>query len=516
MVWGGFLPKLYGQNEMNTWILGTNGGLSDSTQLDTGDWKLFGNNIINFNTNPFFISRQFKALDLFNNITSICDSTSGQLLFYSNGSKIFNFNHRLMENGDSMNFGVDWREDTSYYSSHRQGFYGESNMIIPHQINKNQYYYLGVKYNYSNILNNIQKPWDKLVYSIIDMSLNGSTGKVIKKEILIDSGNFSSSVSMTRHANGKDWWILVRNYESNCYSKYLLDASGFRKYPNECIGWFLSILKLDSAKYVTSSRFSPDGYKFASYSYKGIELYEFDRCDGKLYNRQETPYPITLNSDTSEAGFGSICFSPNSLFLYATYPIYIYQYETELGKFNISKTTVAKYDGFYWKSNPNDTSNAGWNTLFGNIQIAPDNKIYISSLYQATPYFHVIDNPNQKGYFCNLKQHNLKLLTTNAGLPNYPFYQLKTGACRKSSIESTVIENEILIYPNPVINYLKVNSEQKNLNIEIYNLLGQQVLSEKIIDVVNISYLNRGIYMVQIMDSRGNVMKKERLVIERP
>jgi hypothetical protein len=55
----------------------------------------------------------------------------------------------------------------------------------------------------------------KLEYAQIDVDANNGRGKVIKRdEILIDSKNVESPAAC-RHANGRDWWIIVPESAQN-------------------------------------------------------------------------------------------------------------------------------------------------------------------------------------------------------------------------------------------------------------------------------------------------------------
>ena len=73
-----------------------------------------------------------KFLPSWGNHVSICDKT-GQLLFYSNGSKIFNYRHLLIENADSLNEGID---------QDKIGYYYRTIVVIPNPYNNSQYYFI--------------------------------------------------------------------------------------------------------------------------------------------------------------------------------------------------------------------------------------------------------------------------------------------------------------------------------------------------------------------------------------
>ncbi len=67
------------------------------------------------------------------------------------------------------------------------------------------------------------------------------------------------------------------------------------------------------------------------------------------------------------------------------------------------------------------------------------------------------------------------------------------------------------MYPNPVKDNFVYFSAKQDLDIIIYDILGKQVLNAKVNaskDFVDISNLNKGIYLVKINSSQGTVTKK--------
>ena len=71
--------------------------------------------------------------------------------------------------------------------------------------------------------------------------------------------------------------------------------------------------------------------------------------------------------------------------------------------------------------------------------------------------------------------------------------------------------DKISMYPNPVKNDFVCFYSTQNLDIIIYNILGKQVIIENITpakDFINVSNLNKGIYLVKIISSQGAVTKK--------
>src|SRR5688572_27809687 len=81
----GFANAVLAQKENNVWV----GGI---------------NTVINFNSGSPVVSNRPDNNNLWRTNASICDA-DGNLLFYTNGYRVFNKNFQVMENGDDLNIG---------------------------------------------------------------------------------------------------------------------------------------------------------------------------------------------------------------------------------------------------------------------------------------------------------------------------------------------------------------------------------------------------------------------------
>lgn len=68
------------------------------------------------------------------------------------------------------------------------------------------------------------------------------------------------------------------------------------------------------------------------------------------------------------------------------------------------------------------------------------------------------------------------------------------------SIDDNLVDNTFSIYPNPTNSKVNIKSESKFDEVEIYNVLGQKVLSSKILDnqEINMSSLTSGTYFLKL------------------
>ncbi|MFK8004954.1 MAG: T9SS type A sorting domain-containing protein, partial [Saprospiraceae bacterium] len=308
------------------------------------------------------------------------------------------------------------------------------------------------------------------------MSLNGGLGAVVEKnQVIIDDILTVGQITATKHSNGRDWWILFRKYESNQYYRILVSPNGIENLGLQEIG-------LPFNNGVGQAVFSPDGSKYINYVTKFISegnlinIYDFDRCTGLLSN------PIQTTNNDSIIGSGGAALSSNSRYLYLSANHYIYQYDLHSNDIFSTKDTVAEYDGYQIPITPT----FGLSTRFFLMQLAPNGKIYIN-IPNGVNLLHVINNPNEEGENCNVLQHSIELPTYNAfSLPNFPNYKL--GAEVGSICDTiTSIEDNLPIskfnvkaFPNPTPDYINFQIEfldKEDLDISIYNIMGQKVFS---------------------------------------
>jgi len=334
----------------------------------------------------------------------------------------------------------------------------------------------------------------------------------VEKNVIISQDTFGyGRITATRHGNGRDWWILVNEKNSNRYHRWLLAPGGLVDGGVQAIGEPVE-------NGLGQAVFSPDGTRYASINLVGeplwgndIDLYDFDRCTGMLSNPVHLFYPDTAYS-------GGIAFSPNSRFLYVSQYLNVFQFDLDAPDLAASRDTVAIYDGF---ADPIYTT-------FFLAQLAPDGKIYINSP-NGTKRLHVVHNPDLKGDSCNFEQHGLGLPTYNSfSMPNFPNFRL--GKWEGSMCDTIVasVAGEVLpfpavfVYPNPASDRIGISSEFQGNVIPLYFRLfdatgrpvdGAWVAAGTEMNM-DVSGLTPGIYLYTVM-AQGKMVRAGKLVIAR-
>uniref|UniRef100_UPI004048EBDB T9SS type A sorting domain-containing protein n=1 Tax=Gelidibacter sp. TaxID=2018083 RepID=UPI004048EBDB len=76
------------------------------------------------------------------------------------------------------------------------------------------------------------------------------------------------------------------------------------------------------------------------------------------------------------------------------------------------------------------------------------------------------------------------------------------------SIDDNLGKNDIQIYPNPTNDWFYISSTSSIKNIELYDMLGKQVMNVTNSHQTDVSSLNSGVYVVKITSYKGEITKK--------
>ncbi|MEL7220438.1 MAG: T9SS type A sorting domain-containing protein, partial [Bacteroidota bacterium] len=228
-------------------------------------------------------------------------------------------------------------------------------------------------------------------------------------------------------------------------------------------------------------------------------LYRFNRCEGSLHEPLYDEVPMVQDSAISTGG---VVFSSDSRMLYLVTNLWIDQYDLWADDIIGSKMRVATWDGTLIP--PTNVPGA-----FYLPQLGPDGKIYISCI-NTVPYLHVIENPNERGFACNVNQLGFVLPARNGLLipyfPNYRLGALGPGGCDSlltgvREIRPQVNKPAFSVYPNPGNGRIQLQFTKLPLVgdvIIVKNIYGQELLrqaaSTYIIDAI---LLQKGVYYLE-------------------
>ncbi|KAA1247857.1 T9SS type B sorting domain-containing protein [Aquimarina sp. RZ0] len=404
-------------------------GFSAFAQGEANNWYFGQNAGINFSTTPptALTNGRINTLE---GCTTISDAT-GTLLFYTDGSTIFTQNHTVMLNGMGL------KGDTSSTSSA---------LIVPQPNTPNIYIVFTVDephhFNADNdpTISDGDGVNDGLLYSVVDMSLDGGNGAVItgQKNIPLttyDTANAleslykcSEKITAVKSDDCDSFWVITHFIDT--YYAFSIDQTGINPTPvTSQVGVTVPIsgYRRNALGYLKAS---PEGDKLAVVHFGltnitggngpgKVLLYDFDNSTGIVSNEIElynggAPYGIEF-SQTGQRLYTTIGLEDDGIG-----NGFLMQFDLSLPDIQIamSGTRIGNENG-------QDTSTFS----AGALQLGPDGRIYRALFDFNTAqgdYLGVIQNPeeltpdiiyNERGILVNIDGAR----SSRIGLP--PFIQ---------------------------------------------------------------------------------------------
>lgn len=344
--------RAFGQKENTNWIFGYGAGIS-------------------FNTSPPSV---ISGAQLFTDegCASVSDK-NGNLLFYTDGRTVWNFNHSIMTNGTGL---------MAHISS------TQAALITSKPGNCDQYYIFttdGAENNFSNGLR----------YSVVDMSASNGLGQVIQKNTLLHTPVVEKLIAIPA-IDSSYIWLLAHEWNSDAFLLFKISENNITLERKQNIG-AIHTGGIGNVNGVGYAKVNASGTKIAliNRSINSVELFDFDRNTGLLSN------PIDLNP-LFVKGYG-IEFSSDDSKLYVGTDFRIYQYDLTVP----TKNAILASEFLVTST---------FRTLRA-LQRAPDNKIYVAIANSSI--LGIINEPNKSGLSSNYIELGLNISpgVSNFGLP---------------------------------------------------------------------------------------------------
>jgi len=346
-------------------------------QFESGKWVFgYGAGVDFTSGHPVsFVGSKMKTTEG----CSVISDSKGNLLFYTDGVSVWNKNNVLMPAGNNLN---------GNFSS------TQSAIIVPKPESKTLFYIFTMDWEANK---------GGFCYSLVDMTKEQGLGNIIQKNQLINE-LCTEKLIATKHANNKDIWVIIHEFNSNAFLAYLLTKNGLSQNPvisnvgikyKETIYNTIGYMKLSTDKKRLAVAVNGD---------RIVQIFDFDQKTGLISN------PVTITFDSGFNPYG-VEFSPNSDLLYIGLVSkgMIYQVNLKAG----NESDIQKSMTLIGKSSTDK--------VFGALQLGIDGKIYIAE-YQSR-YLSSITNPNIPGKGCSFKSQAL-FLNTNTSMLGLPvFYQ---------------------------------------------------------------------------------------------
>ncbi|MBI4649464.1 MAG: T9SS type A sorting domain-containing protein [Bacteroidia bacterium] len=448
----------------------------------TYHWYFGGNAGIDFSSGQA-VADTNGQVNTWDGCATISD-VNGNLLFYTDGSTVWNRNHQVMPNGTGL---------LGHWSSH------QNSLIVPKPKDDNIYYIFTTDAQENNFQNGLR-------YSVVDITLDNGLGAVTDKNVLLVAPTHEQ-LAATFHSNCEDIWVITHKRDEEKFYAFLITDDGISTSP--VISEIGNATQLLWGSY--DFKISPNGEKIVSGNFwdwyntgviDTIELYDFDNTTGILSNRN------TLTADTVNI---TLTFSPNNSKLYVTSEgatpnipnNRIFQFELNSSDINSSKQLV-------YESNYTIYMYDARNTI--------TNEIFFSNA--GNSYLPVIRYPNLSGNACNFEDSIFSLngRLCAASFPNFisAYFDTDSTSCFPTiNMENYFIEPDANLYPNPVYNSEPVTIKtvnEKLIKIYLFTLTGKEVIFKtKTLQneiKLDISGLRSGIYIVKLITDENTITKK--------
>jgi PKD repeat protein len=376
-------------------------------------------------------------------------SANGEILLYSNGLSILNKYGYIVENSQNLNPTITLPEwNNKSYPGGESGFFlgkPDDPKIVyfisldfgPHPAQQWPYMFVG----------------QNLMVATIDITANNGNGKVLEKNKILLSGTLMSPAAC-RHANGRDWWIMVSDADKNRHYRVLLYPQGFSTPQTQFIGTKPNPVGGSKSNQTVGNCFSPKGKYYVDINdLLGFSIFEFDRCSGELSNEQRIDYPPPSPSYPNyyrySSGRGAV-FSENEQFFYKTTTYhaisspwipgtkpYLFQFDLEAENLAASIDTINLVDSAVFHFPTNITLGK----ILG-AELGPDGRIYV--VHEGNSYC-TVQYPNLKGRACKFI-HDKPYFGVVIGeaipyMPNYRLGPLDGSQCDSLGLNNIPVAN---------------------------------------------------------------------------
>lgn len=392
-----------------------------SAQQEASNWYFGENAGIRFNLDGTITVLNNGQINTREGCSSISDR-NGLLLFYTDGTTVYNANHDIMSNGNGL---LGDQSST------------QSAIVVPKPDDDDIYYIFTVGSN--------QNPTG-LNYSIVDMTLDGGLGAITTKNVNLINRCSEKISAVLADCESETILLIAFSNFSGVYASNQEPLDTFHVFEITTAGVNTNAQRTTIPGFFANDprgylKLSPDGTKLASASVNnGLFLFDFDTQTRTVSN----PQFLTINNAINQP-YG-IEFSPNNNLLYATASNdYFAQDGTAENPAN-HQSVLVQFDLTAPDIVASQVLIDSRQLYRGGLQLAPDGKIYraqSATYLQGSPYLATINNPNEIGFACNYQHDALFLGTNNSsqGLPPFiqSFFNEKIDIIRNGDVTSTYL-----------------------------------------------------------------------------
>jgi gliding motility-associated-like protein len=316
-------------------------------------------------------------------VATISDK-NGNLLFYTDGIRIWNRQHGYMLSGTQLQ---------GHPSSTQSG------VIVPQPGNDSMFYVFTV---------DAFGGYKGLNYSLVNMKKDNGLGDVVQLPVQLLTPT-CEKITAIKHCNNKDIWVITRSNVGSAYYAWLLTASGLSATPVVSPTTNNNVYELGYLKG------SPNGKKLAAANFDSLtELSDFDNVSGTVSNTIKIADRVPIAGTVVANSYG-VEFSPDNKLLYIS-TFYsnasMIPSAASVDQFNITIHDSATIE----QSHYTVTTDAN---IHSALQLGYDNKIYIADNSKRS--LSRINTPGVQGSGCGFELNAIDLGTgiCYSGLPTF-------------------------------------------------------------------------------------------------
>jgi hypothetical protein len=338
----------------------------------------FGNKAgLDFNTSPPTVLNSTIPIFTYEGSATISDPVTGQLIFATDGITVWYPNGTVIPGGSGLK---------GNFSS------AQSALIVPNPSNANQWFIFTANVNPPN-----GTPYGHNYYVV---TRTGATLAVGGVNPLLGSTVSTEQLAALGDGSG-GYWIMTHGVGNNTFYAFHISSAGV---VNSTAVTSNVGTAIGASDYISSMKVNTCQTKIALTNLGSgiVEVYNFDNTSGSVTSLQY--------SKTAISNPYGLEFSPNDAYLYyGTLGGQLYQLDMSSGTSTLTG----------WSPPPNGVGN------FGQLQLAPDGKIYVTSENTATnSYLGIISAPNNVYTSAGYSNTALQIASVNSyypllGLPTF-------------------------------------------------------------------------------------------------
>lgn len=341
-------------------------------QKQNNQWRFGYRGGINFNQTPP-VEAPGSVLETQEGSASVAHPITGALLFYTDGSTVWNANNQPMLNGTGLLGGGTFSSTSAA-------------VIVPKPASSNLYYLVTIDEQGSNF---------GVRYSVVDMLLDSGRGGIVagQKNIPLISTN-SEKLHVVPTADKCGYWLITHLNIGNTFYAFRITSQGINTTP---VVSTLGDTHGNGAGYMKINK-QFNRLAMSNFSTGNIELFSFNNNTGVFSDF------VAVRSRLQGQVYG-LEFSPDGTKLYAS------NLTNDVAQFDISNLDPVAIDSSFFR-----VSVGLFPYTPAALQLGPDNRIYV-----ASGGIDAIDFPNNSGAACGFRPRAIVLQEGNSayGLPQF-------------------------------------------------------------------------------------------------